>query len=89
MLQVYDLDIWLWKWTAHHVLFVKAPLVSDVVVLVDRGRYAGGSLLLVAVQGFLRVVPEGTRPRASLVPQHHHLPPRLLLRRMLRCQSLS
>ena len=89
VLQVYDLDVRLGKWPAHHVLFVKAPLVGDVVVLVDRGRHAGGGLLLVAIQGFLSVVPEGTRPRAGLVPQHHYFPPRLLLRRMLRCQPLS
>ena len=85
VLQVYDLDVWLWKWPAHHVLFVKAPLVGDVVVLVDRGRHAGGGLLLDAAQRFLRVVPEGTRSRAGLVPQHHDFPPALLLRGMRRC----
>ena len=89
VLQVYDLDVRLWKRPAHHVLFVKAPLVGNVVVFVDRGRHAGGGLLLDAAQRFLRVVPEGTRSRAGLVPQHHYLPPRLLLRRMLRRQPLT
>ena len=89
MLQVYDLDIWLRKRPAHHVLFVKAPLVGDVVVFVDRGRNAGGGLLLDAVQGFLRVVPEGARSGAGLIPQHHDFPPPLLFRGMRRCQPLT
>ena len=89
VLEVYDLHVWLRKRPAHHVLLVQAPLVGDVMVFIDCGRHAGGSLLLIVVQRFLSVVSEGTRSRAGLVPQHHYLPPRLLLRRMLRCQTLS
>ena len=71
-------------------LFIRrVEAVGDVMVFIDCGGHAGGSLLLIVVQRFLSVVSEGTRSRAGLVPQHHYLPPRLLLRRMLRCQTLS
>ena len=84
VLEVDDFYVWLREWPAHHILFIQAPLVGNILVFDDRRRIGSRSLCLEAVQRFLGVVPQRAGSRARPVALHHYLGPALVLRGMLR-----